>query len=117
MSGLKTRSSRAPASVSADEVIDFRGEREQEEATGGGGSVAGDMSFGSEQSAGSTLDQGTPLPEGFPDDCCFYVFINNEAFEVKHSKYKGRKPFVLLEDDDCEGKQIDINKYCDFNCD
>jgi hypothetical protein len=108
MSGLKTRASRPPASVSADEVIDFRGEGDREEVlgVGGGGSVAGDRSFESERSAGSTLDQGTPLPEGMPDDCCFYVFINSEAFEVKHSKYKGRKPFVLIEDDDCEGKKI-----------
>jgi hypothetical protein len=100
-SGLRTRSTRAAASEPTDEVIDFRDEGEVLGA--GGGSIAGDHSFGSEQSAGSTLCQGTPLPEGFPDDCCFYVFVNSEAFEVRHSKYKGRRPFVLVEDEECEG--------------
>ncbi len=99
-SGLRTRSTRAPASEPTDQVIDFR-----DEGAGGGGAVAEDRSFESERSIGSTLDQGTPLPDGFPDDCGFYVFVNNEAFEVRHSKYKGRKPFLLVEDEDCEGKK------------
>ncbi len=102
-SGLRTRSTRAPATEPIDEVIDFRNEGEVL-GVGGGESVAGDNSFGSEQSVGSTLYQGTPLPEGFPDDCGFYVFVNSEAFEVRHSKYKGRRPFVLVEDEDCEGQ-------------
>jgi hypothetical protein len=97
-SGLRTRSTRAPAT---DEVIDFRNEGEVLGA--GGGSVVEDRSFESEQSVGSTLYQGNPLPDGFPDDCGFYVFVNSEAFEVRHSKYKGRKPFLLVEDEDCEG--------------
>ncbi len=99
-SGLRTRSTTVPASEPRDQVIDFR-----DEGAGGGGAVAEDRSFESERSVGSTLDQGTPLPDGFPDDCGFYVFVNNEAFEVRHSKYKGRKPFILVEDEDCEGKK------------
>jgi hypothetical protein len=116
-SGLKTRSSRAPATVSTDEVIDFRDEGDQEEVA----SSVGDQSYTSERSVestrsiGSALPQGTPLPEGFPDECCFYVFINGEAFEVKHSKYRGRKSFVLVEDEDCEGEQNMLSKYFDIS--
>jgi hypothetical protein len=58
-------------------------------------------------SIGSANSHVTPVPPGMPEDCAFYVFIRNEVFEVKHSKYRGRKPFVLIEDEDCAGNIYD----------
>ncbi len=48
----------------------------------------------------------TPLPKGFPSDCAFFVFIGYEAFEVRHSGLMGRKPFAMVEDEDCEGNKL-----------
>jgi hypothetical protein len=75
-------------------------------ASGGESEIEG-LADESVSSIGTAMSHGTPLPDGMPADCAFYVFIRNEVFEVKHSKYRGRKPFVLIEDEDCAGNISD----------